>query len=201
MPVQDYKPMDSAPMDGTVVLVLADSREPRAAYYETGDYPEHKGEARWRFWHDDEPCYPAYWTAVPADPPSDYLPQLKSLEDELTYRNEVRHGLEQDKLYNRGPYHPSPRMAELYKENAQEPIPGEGWPKDAKAKPVVGKATTGAPPPTPKQEEDYKKAANLAEAEKKSRDEFPKNTAYYAEKAKEKAPPFAPPSSAPSGKK
>lgn len=96
MSVQDYKPMNTAPLDGTVVLVLAGSRKPRAAYWDSKDN-------KWCYWHAvKEPCYPVYWTPLPADPPSDYMPEIKTLEDEETFQKEVAHGLAMDKIVEAG---------------------------------------------------------------------------------------------------
>jgi hypothetical protein len=121
MSVQDYKPIDTAPMDGTVVLVLAGSRKPRAAYW---DYKD----TSWKFWHaPKEDCYPSYWTAIPADPPSDYLPQLKTLEDEESYEREVNHGVLMDKLIEEGKDSP----VEAPK---KKPEPAKETPKAAPAK-------------------------------------------------------------------
>lgn len=63
MGVYDYKNMDTAPTDGTVVLVLTDTKYPRSAY---------KDATGWHYYHSDEPCGPIYWMPLPADPPSDF---------------------------------------------------------------------------------------------------------------------------------
>ena len=96
MSVQDYKPMEKAPLDGTVVLVLAGSRKPRAAYWDSKD-------SKWCYWHaTKEPCNPAYWTALPADPPSDYMPEIKTLEDEEIFNREIAHGLAMEEIKEAG---------------------------------------------------------------------------------------------------
>lgn len=93
---QDYKRMDVAPMDGTIVLVLAQSRVPRAAYYDA--------TGKWMFVHSDDPCYPDYWTAIPAQPYSDYLPPQKAAEDKLAVDAEIawkEHQLDAKKPFRR----------------------------------------------------------------------------------------------------
>lgn len=60
-----YKTMDSAPVDGTVVLVLTESKHPFAAYYDVG-----AGE--WRYWQFDNDCYPQYWAELPAEVPAGF---------------------------------------------------------------------------------------------------------------------------------
>jgi hypothetical protein len=114
MGVQDYKPMEKAPMDGTVVLVLAGSRKPRAAYW------DYKAEG-WKFWHaPKEDCYPAYWTDLPADPPSDFLPELKTMEDEESHSRELHHGVLMDEVMEAGKA--PPESAKVKKEAKVEAV-------------------------------------------------------------------------------
>ena len=120
MSVQDYKPMSTAPLDGTVIMVLAGSRKPRTAYW------DYKDKA-WHFWHaPKDDCYPDYWTSIPAEPPSDYLPELKTLEDEEAHERELAHGVLIDKLLEEGkdsPPAPAKKKAEPAKvENKIAPV-------------------------------------------------------------------------------
>lgn len=63
MGVQDYRHMDSAPRDGSVIMVLAGSKHPVPAYWDMEG---------WRLWHSGKYCEPDYWTELPGSPPSDY---------------------------------------------------------------------------------------------------------------------------------
>lgn len=161
MGVQDYKPMSTAPLDGTVILVLAGSRKPRTAYW---DYKDNS----WHYWHaPKETCLPSYWTAIPADPPSDYLPALKTLEDEEMFIREVEHGVLMDKIKEDG--------------------------KDA---PLSAKDRAKSVP-SPEENVAAQKAAEIHAQELSQRDEYPKNAAYYANKAQTNQPPFVPKTEAP----
>lgn len=120
MGVQNYASMQSAPYDGSVVLVLAGSRKPRSAYWDSKDQA-------WKFWHSaKEDCVPDYWTDLPAEPPSDYLPELKTIEDEEKHLKAVAHLAAT-----------APPVAKKAKAKAEEPKPATKA-EEAK-KPKTGK--------------------------------------------------------------
>jgi hypothetical protein len=60
-----YKRMDTAPLDGTIVMGLCGRKYPDAIFYSS---------AAWHFWDRPAtwPCFPDYWTPLPGDAPSDY---------------------------------------------------------------------------------------------------------------------------------
>lgn len=60
-----YKTMDSAPLDGTVVMGLCQRKYPEAIYFADGV---------WNFWHlaAGTTCNPDYWCPLPGSAPSDY---------------------------------------------------------------------------------------------------------------------------------
>ena len=62
---QQYRRMDTAPTDRTVIMGLCQHKYPEAIYYSAD---------AWHFWHRPiaEICLPDFWCRLPGDTPSDY---------------------------------------------------------------------------------------------------------------------------------
>lgn len=76
----DYKRMDTAPVDGSVVMVLCGAKWPVAAYWwARGEKSVSDGEWRTAITNKAIVPPPVYWCPLPAQAPTDYLQSLEHL--------------------------------------------------------------------------------------------------------------------------
>lgn len=145
----EYKKMDSAPMDGSVVMVLCGAKWPVAAYWHSKGMKSVQ-DGHWRTAITDKEITPGpqWWTSLPAQAPTDYLQSLEHLPFVL------QGGVWPDRFSDSA----QEEMIEKMKEETSGPLTDKPIPSPP-APPVEGTRVTGDPnlsaDHTPREKDDY----------------------------------------------